>query len=75
MTDEPYTPDRGAVRYRYVDGDYSGGNRDPHAEFDRFIAKIKADAIREANSSVLAPVSVTVAFEEYADLIEENPDD
>lgn len=44
-----YTPDRGTVRYRYVDGDYSGGNRDPHAEFDRFIAKVKADALREAS--------------------------
>lgn len=48
MSSEAYTPDRGTVRYRYVEGDYSGGNRDPHAEFDRFIAKIKADALREA---------------------------
>lgn len=47
MTAEPYIPDRGTVRYRYVDGDYSGGNRDPHAEFNRFIAKIKADAWAE----------------------------
>lgn len=48
MSTDPYTPDRGTVRYRYVDGDHSGGNRDPQAEFDRFIAKVRADALREA---------------------------
>lgn len=47
MSSEPYVPGRGTVRYRYVEGDYSGGNRDPHAEFDRFIARVRADALRE----------------------------
>lgn len=63
MTDETYTPDRGAVRYRYVDGDYSGGNRDPHAEFDRFVAKIKADALREAAIGVTTQVNNAEAAE------------
>lgn len=65
MTTEPYTPDRGTVRYRYVDGDYSGGNRDPHAEFDRFIAKIKADALREATTGAVVVSGVLGYKEEF----------
>ncbi|AZL13806.1 hypothetical protein CXR25_13985 [Brevibacterium aurantiacum] len=48
MSTEPYTPSVEAVCARYFNGDYSGCNRNPDAEFDRFIAKVKADALREA---------------------------
>lgn len=61
MTTEPYTPDRGTVRYRYVDG-YSGGNRDPHAEFDRFLAAIKADARRSLIQELLADAELEASI-------------
>lgn len=62
MSTEPYTPDRGTVRYRYVDGDYSGGNRDPHAEFDRFLAAIKADARRSLIQELLADAELEASI-------------
>lgn len=68
MTTDPYTPDRGTVRYRYVDGDYSCGNRDPHAEFDRFIAKVRADALREA-AEQFGPGQITGLFRSPHDYV------
>lgn len=67
MSSEPYVPGRGTVRYRYVEGDYSGGNRDPHAEFDRFIAKIKADALREAARDMRAQVERATEHQRFTE--------
>lgn len=74
MTD--YTSDEEHLIQHYrelsetVSGEASVGEQNVKVA-RRTLAKIKADAIREANSSVLAPTSVTVAFEKYADRIEQ----
>lgn len=61
----------GTVRYRYVEGDYSGGNRDPHAEFDQFIAKVRADTLREfAAKDIPAAVEARRTLLAEADEIE-----
>lgn len=82
MSSEPYVPGRGTVRYRYVEGDYSGGNRDPHAEFDRFIAKVRADTLRafadelESQERVSPDDAMTIlAMRERADEIEQEARD
>ena len=53
MTTEPYVPNEYTAKQMYVLQRQSMHNHispDYGAEFDRFIAKIKADAIREAAS-------------------------
>ena len=76
MSSEPYVPGRGTVRYRYVEGDYSGGNRDPHAEFDRFIAKVQADTLREfAAKDIPAAVEARRTLLAEADEIEQEARD
>jgi len=76
MSSEPYVPGRGTVRYRYVEGDYSGGNRDPHAEFDRFIAKVRADTLREfAAKDIPAAVEARRTLLAEADRIEQEARD
>lgn len=76
MSSEPYVPGRGTVRYRYVEGDYSGGNRDPHAEFDRFIARVRADTLREfAAKDIPAAVEARRTLLAEADRIEQEARD
>ena len=62
LTEEIWRADEGRTSFGYVDGDYSGGNRDPHAEFDRFLAAIKADARRSLIQELLADAELEASI-------------
>lgn len=51
MSTEPRTPDMDDMRAAWVEYSDSFALARPVAEFERFIAKIKADALREAAES------------------------
>lgn len=52
-----YTPDEEQVREQYTreQPPQIGTVAEKHAEFDRFIAKVKADALREARDAMMPP--------------------
>ena len=63
MSSEPYVPSEVVVKRAYVDAhlrDDRGGIPEEvsEPEFDRFIAKVRADALREAAESLPAPVGL-----------------
>lgn len=69
-----YTPDEEQVRAAYVEMEHfkSRGMSDREAdsaEFDRFIAKVKADAVREVQANVRASSFWADGSDNYADRV------